>query len=368
MAAEYYILVKDTSGNPIAEIDDFLQFSCARRVREPGLLKVQLDGNSSKIQYLTTNSQLELYRRNQALGIDWYCEFRGLHRGEERTTDKDGKDAYQLIAPGQMTMLSWAYVAYQDKIANRSVFTQLPIETIMKTLVSYNVNSTLAVNNHADPTTRVVSWPIAGISSATDQSRGPVTDWKAAWKNLLVELQALAQINSAGDFDLLKTGAATWQFQYYPGQLGADRRSTVLFALENGNMANPEYKLDKTSEATIAIVGGRGDGSARQYEIVTGAAYSSTNYIEAFVHASNQDTVAYMTAKGQDELYKKQARNKLIFDVLQTQATAYGRDYFLGDLVTANYKSVHFSQKVNGVTLTLNANGQETIQVEMQDA
>ena len=259
---------------------------------------------------------------------------------------------------------------WQDKLDNRTRFTGVPAETIMKTLVAYNATSLATIANG-----RAVTWPFNDIKVQADQGRGPILDWKCAWKPLLEELQAIAKIAN-GDFDLVKTGPKSWEFRYYPQQLGTDRSGpgNIAFSLTNGNMASPKYTFDRINEATVAVVGGRGDAVNRTFQIVYGTNYNvQNNYNELFVHAADQDTQAYLTAKGQEAMYRAQARNQFSFRVLQTPSTQYGRDYFVGDIVTAYYKSLVFKQKVDGVTVNFKSGSgggsanPETIEVSMKD-
>jgi hypothetical protein len=361
MPAEYYIILRDPSGNKVAEIDDFWDLTYSKRRWEPGLAQFSMDGNSSKIPLFVSNAQIEVWRRNPQQGIDWYCDFYGLFRKQVRETPNQ-IDYFRVFAPGQMTMLGWACVMWPDKTTGRSVFTGLPAESIMKKLVNWNVTTNATTANG-----RLVSWPFSTISVQTDGGRGNTIDWKCALKNLLTELQSIAAV-AGGDFDLVKTGPAAWEFRFYPGQMGTDRTATVQFALNLGNMAEPKYTRDQTNEATIAVVGGKGDARDRTFVTVTGATYNiATNYIETFVTATDQDSNAYLTAKGKEALYKAQARNQFGFTVLQTPSTQYGRDYFMGDLVRANYKGFIFNQVIHGVTVNYPKEGKETIRVETRD-
>jgi hypothetical protein len=369
MAAEYYIILRNPAGAKVAEITDFQELSYSKRIWEPGLLKFKLNGQHKDVLAgkFTNNAQAEVWRRNAAQGIDWYCDFYGLFRGELYETPAN-VDYFTASCPGQMTILSWAYVMYPDRLDNRSIFTGLPAETIMKTLVGYNVTALATTANG-----RINDWPVATLQQAVtvemDLGRGNVQDWKCGSLNLLTTLQDLAQI-AGGDFDLIKTGLATWEFRFYPGQRGTDRTATVKFSQAQGNMANPSYTYDRINEATVAIVGGRGDGSTQQFTTVFSPQYDpANNYIETFVHASNADTDAYLAAKGNEYLYAAQARRKLSFKVLQTPAVQYGRDYFLGDLVSAFYKGITFQQKFFGVSVTYRPGGDvlEEISVEMRD-
>ncbi len=368
MGVEYYVLLRNPAGIKQAVITDFLELSYSKRIWEPGLLKLKLLGTNAAVPFFVTNAQVEVWRRNIDQGIDWYIDFYGLFRKEIYET-VNNKDYFTAECPGQMTILSWAHVQYPDKVTNRSIFTGQPSETIMKTLVKYNATSLATTGNG-----RAVNWPAATLRQTvtveTDLGRGVVRDWKCPSVNLLTTLQDLAQIGG-GDFDLIKTGPTTWDFRFYPGQRGTNRTATVRFSQAQGNMADPKYEYDRIAETTFVVVGGRGDGAGREFTTVTGSAYDPVdNYIESFVYASNSATDAFMTAKGLEKLYVAQARRKLSFRVLQTAALAYGRDYFLGDLVTAYYRGLTFIQKFFGVTVSYRSGSPtpEEITLEIKDA
>jgi hypothetical protein len=253
-------------------------------------------------------------------------------------------------------------VAWKAGTASRSVFTSDPAETIMKTLVSYNAGSA-ATTGHG----RIRTGTITGISTAADGADGTVTDWYCAYDNLLETLQKLARI-AGGDFDLVKTGAQAWEFEFYTTRLGTDRSATVIFSLEYDNMSNPRFVTQRLSEATVALVGGQGEGSLRQVVTRTGANYAAGNDIEIFVDARDAGSTAGLNAKGDTVLEERRAYDQFDFDVLQTAVSLYGKHYFLGDLVTAvnPFTGTALARKINGVTVTVNR-GTEQIAVETAD-
>ena len=367
MASEYYLLLKDPSGTVVAQIDDYYNFDCSQRVWEAGLLKVTMSGDSSKIPLFVDNAQGELWRRDTRAGIGWYKEFSGLFRSGKFNTDSSGINFFTASFPGDMWLLSSRIIAWPAGIANQTVFTATPVETIEKTIVQYNCGSSALVSNGRAQEDGV----IIGLNVDDDSGGGSIQDWRCSWTDVLSELQKLAKIDGS-DFNLVKTGPATWTFYFYPVTRGVDRTSTVRFALNLGNMKKPVYTLDKINESTVAIVGGKNFNANRQSTIVYGDTYSASNKIEMWVDARESDTLAYLQAKGAEKLYQAQARNKLAFEVIQTSATVYGREYFLGDLVTAYYAGITFAQRVFGVAISFapssGGNNPETIQIEMRDA
>jgi hypothetical protein len=53
------------------------------------------------------------------------------------------------------------------------------------------------------------------------------------------------------------------------------------------------------------------------------------------------------------------------FDVLQTEQSAYGRHYFLGDVVTGAFNNVSANVKIDGVTISVSAEA-ERISLELE--
>lgn len=262
-------------------------------------------------------------------------------------------------------MLGWRIVAWPAATANRSKFTSAKAETIMKTLVEYNAGASATTGNGRHRT-----GTITGISTAADAAGGNTLDWYCAHAILLETLQKLALV-AGGDFDLVKTGAQAWEFEFYPGQLGTDRSGEVVFALDYDNMANPRFRTGRLGEKTVAIVGGQGEDSQRDITVRTGANYSSSNDIEVFVDAREIDkgNTAGLQAKGDQELEALRALDQFDFDVLQTAVGAYGRHYFLGDLVTvvSPFTGAASDRKVRSVTVTVDQQRHEQIGVDTAD-
>lgn len=250
--AEYVLVIRSPAGAKLAEVDDYHWLGYRRVVNDPGVLKFRLDGDNKAVDLLSHNSQVEVRRRVAEHGIAWHVDFYGLFQWPKRQTTEH--DVFEAVCPGQLSMLGWRHVAWAAGTANRSKFTGVAAETIMKTLVQYNATSDATVANG-----RKREGAVTGISIEADSARGTVRDWGCAHANLLKTLQELALVGG-GDFDLIKTGAQAWEFRFYPGQRGTDRSATVLFSLGYGNMANPTYSYDRTQEATVAIVGGQGEG------------------------------------------------------------------------------------------------------------
>lgn len=362
MAAECKVRIYNRAGVLTHELLDVLSLAYERRVNAPGLLTFAVNGSHDLVGAVALDYQVEVWRRNQGEGLAWYCDFRGFVRDVERTATESGATRALLYCPGQMHLLRRAIVAYPAGTATRSTFGADRAETIAKALVAYNATSAGTTGDG-----RVRDVTLSGISVEADAETGPSMDYNCAWQNLLSALQDIAAVG-AGDFDLVKTGAAAWEFRWYAGQLGTDRSATVTFSLAHGNMANPILRLNSLDERTVAVVGGQGEEALRAVAVRTGANYDATyNAVEMFVDARQMTTTGGLNTAGDSALAGAQARHGLEFAVIQTPGCLYGRDYFLGDLVTASFEEYTAIKKVSGITVEWGGDG-ERMSVETSDA
>lgn len=363
MAVEYKVRIYSRTGTLVYELVDYTALAYTREVNAPGMAVVTLPGEHAAVAGVDLDYQLEIWRRNQTYSLDWYRDFSGLVRDVERRAEDDGVRSAILYAPGDLSLLGRAIVAYKADTANRCKFTTAKAETILKNLVKYNATSSGTL---VDGRVRAVD--IGGITVQADGAGGNTLDVACAWQNLLGALQDVAAVGG-GDFDLVKTGAAAWEFRWYAGQLGTDRSATVLFSLARGNMAAPVLTRNTLSERTVAIVGGQGEAAARAVAVRTGANHNASyNSVETFVDARQMTTTAGLEAAGDRALAEAQARYTLTFDVVQTPATLYGAHYDLGDLVTASFEEYSGVKKITGVAVEFTSEGDERVQVTMEDA
>lgn len=362
MSVAYQLRTYTPAGVLTGIVPNFLDLSYRKEVNGVGRLGFVLPAGHTVIPTLTLDAQVEVWRANQDAGIDWYCDFYGFWRGEQRKASADGITTYTAICVGQMDLLRRSVVAYPAATSNRNTFASEPAETILKSLVKYNATSS---GTTGDGRKRNVT--TVGVSLQADGGGGNIIDYNCAWQNLLSSLQEVASIGG-GDFDLIKTDARAWEFRWYSGQRGTDRSNQITFALQYGNMATPSLTRDHSEEKTIAIVGGLGEETDRTVVVRTGANYDAEeNAVETFVDARQLTATDSLNARGDQELDTRRQRNELVFDVLQVPSTLYGKHYFLGDLVTGYYEGITSTQQITAVSVSLGADGKESIKVELSD-
>src|SRR3990170_8840850 len=69
---------------PVAEVTDFTSLGYLKAVNSPGQLKLTLPESHLAAQHLVNLAPIEVWRRNKDQNLDWYRDFMGIIRDEER--------------------------------------------------------------------------------------------------------------------------------------------------------------------------------------------------------------------------------------------------------------------------------------------
>lgn len=317
---------------------------------------------------------VEVYLRNKELGIQsadggFVQDFVGILRTNEIQTDADGTTRRVFYAPEQKHVLSWRQVLWATGTANRSRFTSVAAETIMKTLVSYNATAlATAVSGRWRDGDLAPGMGFA-VNVLADAAAGNVISKSMMGGNLLNILGEIADPVGGGDFSVSwqGVGTATFDFDFHPGQLGEDKSTganRVVFSIENNTMRNPRL-VTRAARATVAVSAGQGVGAAREVDVVNGPDYSASNDLEMFVDARNETTSTGRINQGNEKLEQAREIGELTFDVLQTADVFYSpvavtgrKTYALGDRILASY-GVEVSRKIIRINKNWRAPGAE---------
>lgn len=269
-------------------------------------------------------------------------------------------------------LLSTRHVLYRENYANRSKFTTTAAETVMKTIVDYNIGPNATTGNG-----RLRTGSVTGFVMESDSAGGNSISYKCEYANLLEACQELASIGG-GDFEVERytTGGNMWRFLWHTGQLGTDRSSSIIFSSYWGNMIDASLEVDGSGEKTVAVVLGPGSGWGRTIDIFTGPDYHATTAnVEMTVEGSNTDTYYERQAVANAEFPKARTRRKV--DFIPCYAEGYPSnappfrfytDFFLGDLITVRYASLYSgTRKVVACTTSYTASEGEIHQLELSD-
>lgn len=115
------------------------------------------------------------------------------------------------------------------------------------------------------------------------------------------------------------------------------------------------YKFNPTAPtATRVVVGGRGEGAARQLVRVVDAAREAEwgDIIETFVDARNTEAGSDLTVDGVEALRDGAPRAGLSVELMETDLLRYGDGYVEGDFIRTNLGPVDELQQITAVSVT----------------
>lgn len=370
MTARYQVRLKNQSGVQVALFDDWRSLSFSHQVNKPGSCSLGISGLDSRVGLFQLDGQIEIWRSDLANGLDWYNEWEGLVRSEQRQTTEEGTKIYTAYARGYVDLLARRIIAYAAGSAQAEK-NGLAGETAMKQFVDENAGP-----GATSPPRLLQSGVTTGLTVQADGGLGGSWSGGRAYKNLLETLQKIAP-QVLVDFDVIGTGAATFQFRTFTGQRGLDRtldglnpvtglnaagNIPVVFSLPMGNMQDISYTMSRLDEATAVFVAGQGVEAERQVVLRTNGpriADSPWNNREALRDARNvdEDTGA-LNVVGDQALLDLARQEKFIFRALQLPGQLYGKHYTWGDSITARYDSIQVNKLILGVDVKVDEKGE----------
>jgi len=354
MAAFWEVWLKNQAGDLVAVFDSPPGIDLGVRVNESGAFGLQLRGDDPRVDLFELDGQVEFYRADAEKGVARTLVFEGHHMNSDDGLDKDGVPFYISTGLGYNALLSRRII---DQPAGTVEAERSGLAEVVAKSYVYIECSALALTRE-----------IPGLSVDPIDNVGNYVRMARAKRNVLTVVQECAAIGG-GDFAVVGTGPATYEFRWYDGQLGIDRSTTVIFATEWGNMGAPRLRHRCSNDVNAVLVGGHGDGVARTTvwrEDPARIADSPINRRESFIDQRQESDATGLDTAGDLALEEGRAPYQLSFEVLQVPSCLYGLHYFLGDLVTVKFKTYTAVQEVVGLDFVVDGNG-EKIKVILGD-
>lgn len=270
---------------------------------------------------------------------------------------------------GQMFVVSGRFA---KSILDRRHIYRLSGTTNKATILTGNVESAaraLVANNAISCTFDTArNMPIlelganAGLTPIIVDESGNPTQKQVSYENLLEYTDGL--LEEYGMAAEIKLSESELKLQYVC-YMGVDRsvnntagNAPVIFSREYDNLTESNYLTDDTNYKNTALIGGEGEGTQRFYSLIASSTESGLARRETFVDASaisktytdddeqeheytNAEYKAMLNAQGKQEL----AQMTKIESLSGTINVSFGqwqldRDFFLGDIVTVQDKSI----------------------------
>ena len=356
MAASYMIIVRDPSGNKLADLTRFAKLDYVLTENAVGSLTLTL-GEEIPPDWTTRDTRLEVWRSVDGAPAALEGEAVWFVRQPIDDLAASGELTHTLTAHDANDLLKRRIVAYK---ATTSQSTKTAAyDDMAKAIVRENLG------NLATDTLRDLS---AYLSVDADQSACPSALKSFAYRNVLTVLQEIAAASAGAgtylSFDITRVNDSQLVFRTYMNQRGIDHRfptspNPVLLSPESGTLANASIKYDYTLEVTAAYAGGKGQNTARDFEVAVDArAFSSPfNRIEAFLDMANADPTE-IPAQLLAELWAGRPRKHFTGRIDESPGVRYGVHYGHGDIVTAAFRNQSFNCRVTPVHVTVSEQGE----------
>lgn len=362
---EVYILHPET-GEPLVLADHYEELDYVKRTNAVGQFMLQLSAETFDIAMAHKDGRLVVWRRPQdgARGID----FAGLIRSTKRQY-LNKKHSIILRGPSYNDVLTTRIVPYDAGTAE--ALKNQEADDLQKALVRENLGASAVAD-------RDIVTP--GYLSVQPDVTGGTVVWKnACRRKLLTVLQEVSQSSmstlSTGVFFgvvPINTGFEM-QFRTNVQQWGLDHRhpggvGPQIFALERGNMADPELDHDAREEITYVYAAGEGEETNRLVVPVYDTlrmGESPLNRREVLFDGRQYHAIPTLASAGRTKLEEGRPLRKFSFSIVETPSSRYGTHWGHGDFVTGSYEGEQYDLHVAAVQVTIEGQ-KETIRSRLE--
>jgi len=363
----YQVVLKDKTGTQVAVIDDYRSLQAQKIVNDLGFFTLILRDTDPKRDLFEKDGQIEIKRRIPGY-TNWYTEFECVILDFTTVLYENGNTQFTAVGAGYNEIASRRRIAYnKDTVRSKK---NDRAETVMKEYVRENIGS--------DATTVNGRWydgVITGLSVETDLGLGVIWGGERSGENLLDTLKKIA-LYSGVDFNIIGTGAGTYEFRTYVNGIGSDRTTTGLdtttglnaagnaphvFGVGFGNVETLVFSDKSKDTASLVYILGQGTGSTQQIEYAADAvaiADSPFGAREVSRGGGSQATDAELQYMAEETLTEMLARPTISFKPLNTPASLYGVNFFWGDKVTIRFRDTDYNKRITGVRTNVSSAGE----------
>ncbi|MFJ3089017.1 siphovirus ReqiPepy6 Gp37-like family protein [Streptomyces sp. NPDC086838] len=347
------VYVRNPALERIGQVDDYTSLTVVPRYNAIGSFVLEVSADSDKAGLLVEGNGLIIRTADGTLvdsgpirTVDW-----------SRSKDDSGEGKLTVGGVSDTEVLTrytcWPAPASAIGSQADTVYkiSGAVAETAMRTLVNANVGPG-ALASRKNPL----------LTLAANGGRGPtITRQLNQFDSLFAVLQDIA--NAAGlGFRVVQVGTGL-QFQVYAP---TDRSGTARFAFDLGNLTDANYSTTPPT-CTRAIVVAGGQSSPRQCKTYERADPLFPGLVlEQFVDLTSVDTAsvdlaAQMDQAAEEALTAGAGKGALAISPIDIPLLQYGRDYNVGDTVSAKVRTAWMTDVVREVTLTCTASEGTTV-------
>lgn len=353
---EFWICTPD--GYRIAPLKPY-QAGIAMSANAVGAWSMVVSPKTLVESWLADDAVLEFWRKPFMATSKFLAS--GFLKNIEYYDNNRGTELLEISGPDQNDLLDTRVIAYPSGEATASKTGYA--DNVAKAYVRENLGS-LATDTARDWSARLAVDP--------DLSLGASMPKAGSYDNLLKLLQDIAAGSNQRGVPLYfgvspvsgSDGRVTYLFYTSINQPGRDRRSTMTFSRRRHNLEGARLSFLRSSERTVAYVGGPGEGVdrlVRKRQDDTRLVTSIWGRREMFINATNAANADELDAIGDANLYANRPRWKFTGNLLSTMiGSRFGVDWDFGDMAVIDYRDKQFDAMIGKVAISVNR-GRERI-------
>jgi hypothetical protein len=362
MQSTHSVYACDPFGVRLGDASAFMSLKYARVANDIGTATLVLPGTFNQQLLRAPDGRLEIWRRAANKREILETETIWLIKKVEQSRDEQGKTVTIIEADTPLCLLREPGRFVNNFSGTATTQKTGPLDDVAKEVVREQAGADASIARTYNGL----------LSVAPDNSLAPSDSKAFAWRDVLKVLQELAlsstEMGTYLAFDIVAPTPDTLEFRTYTGQRGVDHRfpggmNPVIIGPEFGNMGACSLSTDWRDEVTVVLVGGRGEGAARQLEsaddsIRTGM--SPFGRRERFISGTQYTTSTGLQAEAEAAVRAGRPRQIFRGQILDTPDTRYGVHWAWGDYVTVQMFGQSFDARIDAIEVTVEA-GKETI-------
>lgn len=326
----------DVNNLPLGQLDAFtkVEFVCAYNGAKGWYAEIpDIDAAAAQVEMMMQATTLVIKNNGDAIYTGTVDNFD--YDSEKNILTVSGMDA--LALEGRRVLPVPAGPPYTS--AEYDVRTGAA-ESIIKQYVSYNAGPLAKVD-------RAIPW----LSIETDYVRGDSHTARARFDDLT---EFICQIALAKD---LGVRVLAGQFEVY---LPEDKSASIVFSDVTDTLGKYQYHIGKP-KANYLYGAGSGSGTSQAfYERGDGASIASYGRRENYVNVGRTAVDTEIAAQLDAELQKQACIAWFEFEIVETPDREFWTDFWLGNLVSVQARSVVYTTRLAELTVSVAADGSVT--------
>jgi hypothetical protein len=375
MATQITVTIYDDTGAAVG-IATPLTWAVVHKVNMPSIASVLLAPATVITAGIEYGYDVQITRGDPSVDMPVYTEFSGQIRRVVR--EYGANPTLTITAVDGKRILQDRIVAWYPGMLSTSLFTTAAHPTssaILTELWNRNIGSQAVGNppffgpdksrRYGVGLQRWADGRVTGAVDATDTGIGAAVNLTCSGENLLLTMQKVADIGSI-DFDV-RWPIGGVPSLYYADILGSNRTAVVKMSQANNTIGTLVRTTERLNAPSLYVAIGRGRDKNKLKALYPTTAPTGTDLREAMATGGDAETVnSLRSAAWRNYVRQQRKTNAYDIEVLQSAMWRYGRDYWLGDLVTiAVTATTTLTRKIYAVSLSMDADGREEVRIDL---